>query len=188
MSYLVLILGVALWSAAHLFKRIAPARRAAMGDAGKGFVAVLSLAAIGLMVLGYRWAEPVPVYAPLPGAGHLTALLMLVAVFLLGVGGTRGVLYPRLRHPMLTGALLWAVAHLLVNGDLRAIILFGGLGLWSVVAMLAINRAGPWTVPADGRGLRGDAMNLAGTLVVYGLIVLVHQWILGHSLFAGTYG
>ncbi|MCX7888204.1 MAG: NnrU family protein [Rhodobacteraceae bacterium] len=182
----ILILGVALWWAAHLFKRIAPERRAAMGEAGKGFVAVLSLAAIVLMVYGYRQADFVPVYTPVPGLGHLTAALMLVAVFLLGVGGTKGILYPRMRHPMLTGVVVWAVAHLLVRGDLAAIVLFGGMGLWAIMAMVLINRAGPRPVPADGRGLRGDAMNLVGTAVAYAVIVLIHQWILGHSLFAGV--
>ncbi len=81
---------------------------------------------------------------------------MLVAVFLFGVGGTKGTLYPRMRHPMLWGTVVWAVAHLLVNGDLASVLLFGGLGLWALVQMALINRAEVWVPPSNGRGIKGD--------------------------------
>ncbi|MFT4151490.1 MAG: NnrU family protein [Paracoccaceae bacterium] len=182
-----LILGVALWWAAHLFKRLAPGRRARLGDPGKGLVAAAILLAVVLMVWGYRRAEFLPVYTPLPGMGHLNNLMMLVSVFLFGVGGTKGTLYPKMRHPMLWGAVIWAVAHLLVNGDQASLILFGGIGLWALVEMAVINRAESWTPPAPVRGIRGDAMNLVGTLVLYGVIAGVHIWT-GHNPFLGTYG
>ncbi len=181
-----LILGLALWVLPHLFKRVAPAQRAALGDKGKGLVALLILAGVVLMVLGYRAAEFVPIYTPLPGMGHLNNTLMLVSVFLFGVGGTKGVLYPKMRHPMLWGQVIWAVAHLLVNGDLASLVLFGGVGAWALVQMALINAAGPWAKPAAGRGLKGDAMNLVGTLALFGVAALVHAW-LGHPVFAGTY-
>ncbi|MFM2356107.1 MAG: hypothetical protein RLZZ528_1843 [Pseudomonadota bacterium] len=182
-----LVAGVLLWWAAHLFKRMAPDRRAALGERGKGPVALALLVSVVLMVLGYRWAEVSPVYQPVPGIGHLNNLLMLGSVFLFGVGGTRGTLYPRIRHPMLWGTVVWAVAHLLVNGDLASLVLFGGIGIWALVQMAAINRAGPWTPPTDGRGVKGDLMNLAGTVVLIGIIAGVHIW-LGHNPFLGTYG
>jgi uncharacterized membrane protein len=65
---------------------------------------------------------------------------MLVAVYLLNLGFSRGVMRTKLRHPMLTGVILWAVAHLLVNGDLASVILFGGILVWAVVDMVMINR------------------------------------------------
>ena len=181
-----LILGLALWWAAHLFKRLAPGAREGMGDKGRAVVALAVLAAVVLMVLGYRGAEFVPVYTPLPGMGHANNTLMLVSVFLFGVGGTKGTLYTRMRHPMLTGQILWSVAHLLVNGDLASIVLFGGIGLWAVLQMVLINAAGPWARPRKGRGLKGDAMNLAGTLVLFGLIAWIHA-LLGHPVFLGNY-
>ena len=182
-----LIAGVVLWWGAHLFKRMAPDLRAGMGDRGKGPVALLLLVSVVLMVIGYRAAEYVPVYTPLPGIGHLNNAAMLVAVYLYGVNGTKGTLYTRMRHPMLWGTVIWAVAHLLVNGDRASLVLFGGIGIWAVLTMILINRAGPWLRPVAGRGLKGDAMNLAGTLVLYGLIAAVHIW-LGHNPFMGTYG
>ena len=182
-----LISGVVLWWVAHLFMRIAPGPRGALGDAGKGLVALVLVAAVVLMVIGYRGAEVTQLYTPLPGMGHLNNLLMLVSVFLFGVGGTKGSLYTRMRHPMLTGTLIWAVAHLLVNGDLASLALFGGIGLWSVVEMIAINRAGSWDRPRDGRGLKGDAMNLAGTAVLFAIVTGIHIWF-GYNPFGGTYG
>ena len=183
---LLLVLGLILWIAPHLLKRLAPGLRAGWGDRGRGVIALLILAGVVLMVLGYRSAAFVPVYDPLPGMGHANNTLMLVSVFLFGVGGTKGTLYPRMRHPMLWGQVIWAVAHLLVNGDLASVVLFGGIGLWALVQMALINAAGPWARPAGGRGLKGDAMNLAGTVVLFGLIALVHQW-LGHPVFLGNY-
>ncbi|MCF1709197.1 NnrU family protein [Tabrizicola sp. J26] len=181
-----LIFGIILWWAAHLFKRIAPAQRAAMGDRGKGLVALVLIVSVVLMVIGYRSADYVPVYTPVPGIGHLNNLLMLISIFLFGVGGTKGTLYTRMRHPMLTGTVLWSIAHLLVNGDLASILLFGGLGLWALTAMAAINRAGPWTRPTSGRGVKGDVMNFVGTVVLYAIIAGLHSW-LGHNPFLGTY-
>lgn len=180
-----LALGLILWICAHLFKRLAPDARAALGDRGKGLVALAIALGVVLMIFGYRGAEFVPVYTPLPGMGHLNNTLMLIAVFLTGVGGTKGLLYTRLRNPMLLGVVVWAVAHLLVNGDAASILLFGGLGLWAGAQIWLIDRS-PWDRPATGRGIKGDAMNLVGTLVLYGIIAMIHLW-LGHPVFAGTY-
>ena len=142
--------------------------------------------AVVLMVLGYRAAEWVPVYTPLPGMGHANNTLMLVSLFLFGVGGTKGTLYPKIRHPMLWGVVVWSVAHLLVNGDQASLVLFGGMGLWALVSMVLINRSEVWVPPTGGRGLKGDAMNVAGTLVLLGVIAMIHAW-LGHPVFLGTY-
>lgn len=183
----ILVLGLILWVAAHLFKRLAPRLRARLGEIpGKMAVTVLSLAALILMVIGYRRAEVAPVYTPLPGMGHLTDLLMLLALFLFGLSHSKGRIRAHVRHPMLMSVIVWAVAHLLVNGDLASIVLFGGLGLWAVGSILLINAQSAWVPPAPG-GLRGDAVALVIALVLYGLIAGIHTW-LGHNPFLGTYG
>ncbi len=181
-----LILGLALWVGAHFFKRVAPDVRAGMGERGKLLVTVLSIWAVGMMVLGYRWADIVTVYDPLPGMGHANNTLMLVSLFLFGIGGTKGVLYPKIRHPMLWGVVVWAVAHLLVNGDQASLVLFGGIGIWALLEMVLINRAEVWVAPTNGRGIKGDAMNVVGTVVLLGVIAMIHAW-LGHPVFEGTY-
>lgn len=182
-----LILGLVLWYGSHLFRRLTPGLRASMGEnGGKILVAILSLAAVLLMIVGFRRADFIPVYTPIPGMGHLNNLLMLIAVFLFGVPHSKGIVKSKIRHPMLTGTVIWAVAHLLVNGDLASIVLFGGIGIWAVLSMVFINAQGPWVRPMPG-AIRSDVINLVITFIVYGLIAGIHIW-LGHNPFLGTYG
>ena len=172
-----LVLGLALWSGVHLFKRLAPKARRRMGNSARGMVTAGSLFGIVLMVIGYRMADPVPLWSAPGWAWHLNNLLMVAAVLLVGAGHSRSHLNAVLRHPMLTAVLIWAVAHLLVNGDLPSLVLFGGLGIWAVAEMVLINRAVPHPPPVKKATLKGDAIYLAVSVVVFIVIVLVHSWI-----------
>ncbi len=183
-----LILGIALWWAAHLFKRAAPAQRAAMtariGDGGaKGALALVLLVSLVLMVIGYRAADIVPVYDTPAWTRHLNNLLMLIAVALFGLGSSKSRLRARMRHPMLLGMLTWAVAHLIVNGDLASLLLFGLLGLWAIVEIVTINRAEPIWTPWQGGSAMGDLRLAVISVVVFGVIAWVHTW-LGYYPFA----
>lgn len=180
-----LIIGLALWVLGHSFKRLAPGLRANMGDAGKGVVALASVAGIVLMVIGYRGAELVPVYAPLPGMGHLNNLLMLISLYFFGAGSVKGWMAGKVRHNMLTGLVIWAVSHLLVNGDQASIVLFGGMGLWAVLSMVLISRATPWDRPVPGP-LKNDLKAVVAAIVLYAIIAGIHIW-LGHNPFLGNY-
>lgn len=186
-----LIAGLVLWWAAHFFKRVLPAQRAALAarlgvGPARGLVSVVLLLSVALMVLGYRQMDFVAVYQPVKGIGHLTVLLMYVAVFLTGVGAVGGRLFSNLRHPMLTGGIVWAVAHLLANGDLASILLFGGIGVWAAAQMLLINRAeGVWVRPAAGTA-RKDVKLAVISLVIFVVIVGIH-FLLGRNPFLGTY-
>lgn len=172
-----LILGLILYSGSHLFKRLLPDRRAAMGDAGKAVVALISLAGIVLMVIGYRAAPVTEVWTPPAFLTHLNNLLMLIAVFLLGIGKMRGVVRTKLRHPMLGAVKVWALAHLLVNGDLASIVLFGGLLAWAVISLILINKAEPvWVRPEVGP-LRNDLIFAGISVLIFGVITYVHTWL-----------
>lgn len=187
-----LYIGIALWCGAHLFKRVLPAARAGLTDRlgegpAKGVVAAVLLLSLVLMVVGYRGAEFSPVYTPKAGAGHLNNLLMLVAVIMLGAGKSKGRMRSWLRHPMLTGVIVWSGAHLLVNGDYASVVLFGALAVWAVVEMTMINYAeGDWKRPEPGP-VKGDIRLLVISLVVYAVIAGIHS-ALGYSPFLGTYG
>ncbi|MFW5654344.1 MAG: NnrU family protein [Roseicyclus sp.] len=177
MGYIILILGLALWAGAHLFKRLAPERRAAMGDRGKGLVAVLLLAAIVLMVIGYRNAAIVNVWFPPAFMVHISNLLTLIGFWFFALSIIPGKMSARVRHKQLTGVKAWAVGHLLVNGDLASILLFGGLLAWAVVAVILINRAEPeWERPANA-SLKNDVIALVVGLVAYLIVAAIHTWL-----------
>lgn len=177
-----LVIGLALWVGAHLFKRVLPAQRAALGNRGRLLVAVGGVAGVGLMIYGYNIAPVEPIYVLPFWVWYVNNLLMLPALALLDIGRARGVVRTRIRHPMLTGLILWAVAHLLVNGDVPSLILFGGLAAWALATMALINRAeGPWQPPEPGSPA-ADLRVLAVAVVLYVLIVAIHEW-RGYSVF-----
>lgn len=173
-----LIAGLALWYLSHLMRRVAPGARAALGEtSGKAVIAVLSLAAVWLMVSGFRAAPVIEVWTPPAFLTHVNNLLMLLAVFLLNLGHVPGRLRPLIRHPMLAAVKTWALAHLLVNGDLASILLFGGLFAWALADLILINRQVPaWTPPAPGPW-RNDAIYAVLSLGLYLLIGAVHAWL-----------
>ena len=179
-----LILGFSLWWAIHLFPISLPARRAAviarMGEIPyKVVFALISLAAFMMMSRGYREAEFIAIWTPPGWTMGLNNLLMVLAVFLLVARYPKSPVRHYVRHPMLAAVKVWALAHLLVNGDLASIFLFGGMLAWAVVAMIGTNRRdGAWQRPAKGTGT-GLVLHSIATLVVYAAIVVIHGPILG---------
>ena len=104
----------------------------------------------------------------------------------MGIGPAGGQLYAKYRHPMLWGFFVWAISHLLVNGDLASILLFGGLGLWAPLQVRLINaHEGPWERPKPGNALQ-DWKLLLATLFIYCFIAMIH-WLFDHNPFLGTY-
>ncbi len=179
-----LVLGVLLWAAAHFFKRAMPDVRANMGDKGKGVVALALVASIVLMVLGYRAMNGAVLWALPSFAFHLNNLLVLIAIFMMSPAPRKGKLLNGMRHPMLVGFSIWAVAHLLVNGNVESLILFGGLLAWALIEMAVINKAeGPWQ-PTETGTLAKDGMFLGASVVLMGLIGFIHG-LLGPSPFGG---
>lgn len=179
-----LVIGIALWIISHTFKRLAPGLRAKMGDRGKGLMAILALAGIVLMVIGYRTVPPVALYQTTDTMRMIANILMFPALFFAGAGSMKGVVASKVRHNMLTGFLIWAIAHLLANGDHASFVLFGSMAAYAVASMLMISRAEPWDRPAPGP-IRKDLMLLAGTIALYAVIAGIHVW-LGHNPFKGT--
>ena len=176
---LILILGVALWWGAHLFKRLAPARRAAMGERGKGLVAAALILSVLLMVTGYRMADIGTVWwGPSAAMNGINNLLVLIAIFLFASSGMKNRIGTQMRHPQLTGFSLWAVAHLLPNGDLPSFVLFGGLLLWALVEMAVINRSQPgWTRPPHRTVIRKEASAAIASVVVFLVVGVIHGWV-----------
>jgi len=179
-----LVLGVVLWATAHLFKRVLPDVRAGMGDKGRGPVALALLASVLLMIFGFRMAPHIDVWYPESFLRHINNLLVLIAIFLMSPAPRKGKLFNNMRHPQLTGFGLWAFAHLLVNGDVASLILFGGLLLWAVLEIVVINRAEPDWTPTETGSIAKDGMFLVASLVLMAAIGWVHAW-LGYPVFGG---
>ncbi len=174
MGFVLLIIGVALWWGGHFFKRLMPAQRAALGNAGKGIVAVLLVLGIYLMAKGYGATPTIDVWSPPSWLKSVNNLLVLIAIFMMTPAAQKGVVLNGMRHPMTLGFGLWAIAHLLVNGDLASIVLFGGLLAWVPVQITLINRAEPdWTPPPRGTWSK-DAMFLVASVVLMGVIGYIH--------------
>ena len=172
-----LVAGVALWWAAHLFKRLAPGPRAKLGEPGKGLVAVLIVVSVILMVLGYRSADGAVYWGREPMWVGVNNLLMLVAFYFYAASAAQGAkvwLGTKVRHPQLTGFSIWAVAHLLVNGDVPSFILFGGLLIWAIVEILLINaQEGPWRRP-ERAPARKEVVAIVVTVFVTVVVMGVH--------------
>ncbi|MEZ5723373.1 MAG: NnrU family protein [Paracoccaceae bacterium] len=182
-----LVAGLALWSGAHWFRRLFPATRARLGDdKARTLVSLAVLAGLILMVIGVRGADTTYLYTPLPGAGWLTLALMVLSIWFFNAPYLPGRHIGLVRHNMLTGLLLWAAGHLLVNGDLVSVTLFGWMAAHALVSMALINRRVPRARPAPGP-LRNDALNLAATALTLFVVVLAHRW-LGYDPLLGTYG
>jgi uncharacterized membrane protein len=179
-----LILGLVLWTAGHFFKRVMPGVRASMGNPGKGVVAVVLILSVYLMVSGYRSVGEIYVWSPPFWAIHVTDLFMVFAVALMGLGNSKSRLRGKIRHPMLAGVRVWAGAHLLVNGDLASIVLFGGLFVWALAEVVVLNRAEPDWKPFEGGSVAGDIRLAVISIVLFAAIAGVHYW-LGYPVFPG---
>jgi uncharacterized membrane protein len=177
-----LILGLALWWVSHMFPLVARPRRdavvARIGEGPwKGLFSLVSLAAIALMVIGYQNAAFVNVWFPPVWGVHLNNLLMLIAVGLLGASHSKGNAKRFVRHPMLLSVVVWAIAHLLVNGDLASLVLFGGTGVWAVFAIFATNaRDGAWVKP-EPKPVKKDLILVGITLVAFSVFSGIHAWL-----------
>ena len=179
-----LVLGVMLFCGVHLIPSLAPSLRAAwhgrLGENGyKGGFSLLVLAALALIVIGWRSAQPTMIYQPLPALHHAGISLLQLAFLLLVVSTRPSRLRLVIRHPQLTGVMLWGIAHLLLNGDSRSLILFGGLSCWALVAMIAINRRDGTWVKAAPPTWAAEIVTLLITAVVITVIVVIHPWIAG---------
>lgn len=187
---ILLAIGIALFSAIHFLPSVTPAKREDMIDriGPKLYCSVFAvdvLIGVVLMIWGYRAAEWVYVYDPPTWGIHLNNLLMLAVVYLMGVGGAKGWVATKTRHPMLLGVILWAVAHLLVNGDQASILLFGGIGLWAIGMTFMLNRrTGAWA-PPEHCGAMGEFRLILISGAIFAVITFTHGFMLGVNPFPG---
>ena len=186
MDMALLIVGLIFFLGVHSVRMIAPGFRnsmmARMGENGwKGIFSLVSLAGLVLLIWGYARAQPLAdvLYVTPFGMVHLTATLMVFAFIAMMVGNLKpGRLKPMLKHPMLLSVKIWAFAHLLVNGDLASVILFGSFLAWAVWNRIAVKRRGD-PLPEPGP-VRNDIIAVVSGLLIWLLFVWkLHEWLIG---------
>ncbi len=188
MGLLVMILGLVLFFASHIFTTKRDARAQAIAKLGEGTYKLLysavSLAGLALIIWGYahyRSSGWIDVWYPPKAMKHITLALMLPAVILVVASYMRGRIYATLKHPMLAGIKLWAAAHLLANGDLGSIILFGSFLAWAVFDRISLkSRTDPGGPPIPVGGVSNDLIAVAVGVVAYlALAFAFHPVVIG---------
>lgn len=185
-----LIIGLVLFLGVHSIRIAAPEFRQAQIDARgmnawKGIYSALSIAGFVVLVWGFGMArqDPVVFWTAPAWMSHVVALLMVpVMILLVAAQVPAGRIKAAVKHPTLLAVKIWALAHLLVNGDLASIVLFGAFLAWAVVDRISEKkrlRAGITRNPVAGP-VKWDIISVAGGLVLYVLFILyLHKWLIG---------
>ena len=181
-----LISGIALFAVLHLSASVIPALRDYLvtmfgRNTYRAAFSVLAVAAIALIVWGWRNTVPIALYAPPAWGTTLAFILMFAAVVLFGAAHGKSSIKRFVRHPQLTSVLLWALAHVASNGDSRSLILFGSLGVWAALEIAAISRRdGQWQKPERATP-KSEAIGTAISIVVFLVLIALHPYFAGVS-------
>src|SRR3954463_11145216 len=194
MGLLVMILGIVLFFGVHTLTTQRELRARAIVSLGEGGYkigyALASVAGLALIAWGFAWYRAtgwIDVWYPPTAFKHITVALMLPAVILVVASYLRGRIYTTLKHPMLTGIKLWAASHLLANGDLGSIILFGSFLGWAVYDRITLKRrtdgGGP---PIPVGGVTNDLIAVVVGIVAYlALAFAFHPVVIGVPVMGG---
>jgi uncharacterized membrane protein len=184
----VLILGLVLFLGIHTLTTMRTARAAVIGRLGegpyKGLYSLISAVGLVLIVWGfsrYRSAGYIQVWNPPFAIFHPIALVLLWFAFvaLASAYAPPSKIKATLRHPMLVAVKAWALSHLLVNGDLGSMLLFGALLAWAVYDRIAAKRRGDEGAPPVAGFGRNDAIVVAIGTAAYFAILWLHESLIG---------
>lgn len=198
-----LILGLVLFLGTHAFSMVRSQRATVVGQIGEGRykLGYTALSLLGLVLIGvgfhdYRLSGYIPVWDPPVWTRHLALTLVWLAFVCLAAAYLPGHIRAKAKHPMLLAVKIWATAHLLANGDLGSILLFGGFLAWAVAARISAKRRAlaPGAVVAQHggavaapHGWRNDILALViGTAVWFVFARYLHYPLIGVSVWPGT--
>jgi uncharacterized membrane protein len=187
---LILILGIVLFLGSHTLTTLRQRRAGLIARVGegayKGLYSLVALAGFALIVWGfsrYRAGDWVQLWTPPHWTRHITILLMWFAFVALAASGRApGRIRGWLRHPMLVGVKIWALAHLLANGDLGGVLLFGSFLAWAVYDRIAVKRRGDVGAPRVATFTRADAVAVGAGTVAYVAMIFLHPVLIGVSV------
>ena len=185
----VLLLGLVIFLGVHCVRIFADDWRTAtisrMGaQRWKGAFSILSLLGFGLLVWGFGMArmQPVQLWSPPQALRHLALLLNMLAFVLLVAAYVPGNgIKARLHHPMVLSVKVWALAHLLANGNVAHVVLFGGFLAWGVLDFIAARRRdrAEGTVYGTGRLSATLTTCVLGVVAWAGVAFWLHGWLIG---------
>lgn len=192
MGLAILMAGIVVFLAPHVLTALRGPRQALIDRIGegayKGLYSLVSLAGLAAIVYGYaqyRAAGYVQLWSPPVWTRHLAALLVWPAIICIVAAYSPGRIKTALKHPFLVGIKLWALAHLIANGDLGSFILFGSLLAYAVFDRISLkHRADPGAPPIPVGGVKNDVIALVGGTVLYLLLGwLFHPYVIGVPAF-----
>ena len=192
MGLVTLVIGLVLFIGAHVSVTLRPRRAAIVKAVGlvpyRILMSVVSLAGIYLVFRGfgmYRDSGLIPVWSPPAFMPHVTEALMLPACILLAAAFLPGKIKAAVKHPLLVAVKTWAFAHLLTNGDLGGIILFGAVLAWAVYDRISLkHRSDPGGPPIPLGGRKNDiAAVIVGTILYVALGLVFHPLVVGLMVF-----
>ena len=187
---LILVLGLVIFFAIHSVRIAASGFRDAQIATNerrwKGLYSLASIAGVVLIVWGWRLYRPdaPEIYEPPSWGRHVASVLVLAAFISLAAAYLpAGQIKRRLKHPMLVGIILWAIGHLLANGDLASLLLFGAFLVYAIVDRIAVIPRGD-PAPSVVQP-RSDLIAVGIGLVTFAVFGLwLHGWLFGASPFA----
>jgi uncharacterized membrane protein len=189
---LLMVTGLLLFLGIHFIPTFVPLRTWLIDQFGemayKGLFSLVSLLGLALIVYGFSGRGGFQVWSPPAFMRHVTFLLMLPVFVLLAAAYIPSHIRTYVGHPMLAAVSLWALAHLLVNGDLAGIVLFGCFLAWSLSDWVSASRRNA-RGPMGGAlgGLRGDVLATAIGLAFYVfMLVWGHEHLIGLPLIGST--
>lgn len=181
---LLLLTGLLIFVLIHLMPVFGMSLRASLlARLGKqpyrGLFSLVSIGALVLVYLGWTSTEPTALYSPPLWAFHVTPIFVLFGFILFFASQAPSNIRRLVRHPQLTGVLLWAIGHLLANGEQRSVLLFGTFLVWTIVAMIGSNRRdGDWIKPPKQAFVK-DIVTVFIGVVLYTGFVFIHEWLIG---------
>ena len=184
---IVLVAGLVLFLGVHSVSIAAPGWRDAMASrlgeyVWKAAYSLLSIAGFVLIVKGYAAArlDPTVLWVPPGWTRHAAALLMVPVFPLLLAAYLPGRIKTRAKHPMVLAVKFWALAHLLANGMLADVVLFGAFLAWGVAERVSLKRRAPRPVPGLPASAVNDAIVVVGGLALFVVFALwLHPRLIG---------
>ncbi|MGR8920125.1 MAG: NnrU family protein [Gammaproteobacteria bacterium] len=183
-----LVVGLLIFFSVHSFAMFRGARQRVVDRIGalpyRGLFSVASLVGFVLLVMGYGGAPRVELWAPPLALRYVALALMWPAMVFLAAMYAPGYIKAKIKNPMLIAVKTWALAHLLANGDLASIVLFGAFLVWGVVDLIAVKRSGRSPVVAAPRAVFDVLALVVGTGLYLLIVFYAHVYIAGVALWA----